>query len=131
MCIRDRIESVRKFAQISSEYWETTNFELNTTSTSKVYLWETNYRIEIIFKACVATDILQGQATKEAIEYLEQRKKEVLEEQYKQLKEYYSNTKVAPEFLRGKEFTPVENPKIQEIEQEFINKGGKFIQYDI
>jgi hypothetical protein len=127
----DMIESVRKFAQISSEYWETTNFELYTTPTSKVYLKETNYRIEMIFKACVAADILQGQAKKEAIEYLEQRKNEVLEEQYKQLKEYYSKTKVAPEFLRGKEFTSVENSKIQEIEQEFRNNGGKFIQYDV
>jgi hypothetical protein len=127
----DMMESVSKLVQLSSEYWETTIFELKTTQTSSIYLWETNYRIEMIFKSCVASDILRGQAKKEAIEYLEQRKNEVLEEQYKQLKEYYSNTKVAPQFLRGKEFTYVENPKIQEIEQEFINNGGKFIQYDI
>lgn len=121
------IESVRKLAQVYNEYWETNIFELNNTPTSKVYLWETNYRIEIIFKSCVSSDILQGQATEEAIEYLVQREKKALEEQYKQLKEYYSNTKVAPKFLRGKEFVSVENTKIQEIEQEFINNGGKFI----
>jgi hypothetical protein len=123
----DMMKDIKKLAQTSSEYWETNIFELKTTPDSSVILWNTNYRLEMIFKACVTSDILQGKVKEEAIEYLEQRKNKVLDKQIDELKEYYSNSKIAPEFLRGKELTPVENPKLKEIEQEFLDKGGKFI----
>ena len=90
-----------------------------------------NYRIEKLFEACVTGDIVQRKVKKEAIEYLGKKKDKVLDEQYRQLEEFYNNTKVAPEFLRGKEFISVEDPKIQEIEQKFINNGGKFVQNGI
>ena len=107
--LSDMMEKVRKLTQISSEYLGT------------------NYRIDIIFEVCIASDILLGQEKDEAIEYLEQRKNALFEKEYKQLKEYYNNTKFAPDFIRGKEFIKVENPKIREIENEFQERGGKFV----
>lgn len=107
--LSDMIEKVKKLAQISNEYLGT------------------NHRIDIIFKVCIASDILLGQAKDEAIEYLEQRKNAIFGKEYKQLREYYNNTKFAPDFIRGKEFTKVENPKIREIENEFLEKGGKLV----
>ncbi len=107
--LSDKIEKVRKLTQISTEY-------------SRTY-----HRIDIIFKACIASDILLGQANDEAIEYSEQRKNALFEKECQQLREYYNNTKFAPDFIRGKEFKKVENPKILEIENEFLEKGGKFI----
>jgi DNA-binding PadR family transcriptional regulator len=123
----EMIQCVRSLTDVSGEYWDTNLFEYNNTSTSKVFLWVANYRIEKLFEACVTGDIVQRKVKKEAIEYLEQRKNEALEEQYQQLREFYNSIEIAPEFIKGKEFVSVENSKIREIEQEFLDNGGKYI----
>jgi hypothetical protein len=38
-----------------------------------------------------------------------------------------NNSEGIPSFFKGKKLIPVENPKLDEIEREFIANGGKFI----
>ncbi len=127
----DMKERVRKLSKISSKHWYTSLCEFKYTPTNSEFLREANCIFYIIFEACVTSDILRGQSNREAIYYLKQRTNEVSEKQIEQLSDYYKNIKVAPEFLRGKKLVPIENPKLQEIEQEFTNNGGQFIQYSI
>jgi hypothetical protein len=63
------------------------------------------------------------------IKCVKQIKNKVSDTQIEQLKEYYKKSNIAPNFLRGKKLISVENAELQEIEIEFEEKGGKFINY--
>lgn len=110
--------------EISVTAWEVHNSPSNWYEISEI-----NLGLDMAFEACVSIDMMQSQSNKEAIEYIRLRKKEVSDQQICQLEDFYKSTRVAPEFLRGKKLIYVNNPKLQEIEQEFIDNGGHFRGY--
>jgi hypothetical protein len=87
----------------------------------------TTFSINIAFEACVSMDILKGQSNREAIEYLRQTKNEISDAEIQQRINYYIDRKDAPSFLKGKKLISIENPKLEKIEREFEDKGGKYI----
>lgn len=123
----DLFINFKKLIKISDDDWYSNIWEVKTSPTSWVYLWATVFRIDIAFKACVHQDILQGQSNEKAIEYVKQMNNKVSENQINELKKYYANNRFAPEYLRGKKLIPVENNRLREIEQEFIDNGGEFV----
>jgi alpha-L-arabinofuranosidase len=116
-----------QLVQISGDEWYSTTWLINTSPTTKTWIWETNYTIEMAFKACVSSDILHRQSKEEARECIKRLVNKISYNQIEQMTRYYKNNAVAPEYLRGTKLIPVENLKLQEIEQEFIDKGGKFV----
>jgi len=123
----DLEEIIGRLSQISGDDWYTISWLIKKSATESVFVYVTNYKIDMAFKACVASDILHRQSNEEAMEYVKKLENEVSAEQFEQLTKCYKNIKVAPEYLREKKLIPVENPKLQEIEQKYIDSGGKFV----
>jgi hypothetical protein len=126
-------DKINILAQISGDDWSSSIYKVKISQIPRIdtLIYQNIYKIDLAFKACVSNDILQGQSTKEAIEYVKQLGNVVSDEQIEQWEKLYYNNKNnsegIPEFFRGKKLIPVENPKLHEIEQEFINNGGKFL----
>lgn len=123
------IHYIRKLVRVSGEEAHAKIFVINNNEANIVVLMDTMSGIDIAFKTCVNMDIMKGKPNRKAEEYVIKMRNEVQEEQIEQLKNYYKSTKIAPEFLRGKKLIFVENPKLKEIEDEFIHAGGEFVQY--
>lgn len=121
---------IRSIVRMSNEEVYAMHFIINDNPDSFVRINETIFGIDMAFKACVSLDILNGRFNRKAEEYVKQMKNEVSDEQIEILRHYYKNTEVAPEFLRGKKLVTIQNNKLQEIEHEFLDKGGKFVNYD-
>jgi hypothetical protein len=122
-------ESIEQLAQTLCDEWYSTYWTIKTSPTRTIHVRKTIYKDEMAFKACVSSDVLHQRSNAEAIEYVKQLVNEVPYHQIEKWKKYYENNIVAPRFLRGKKLLCVEDPKLQKIEQEFIDKGGKFIDY--
>lgn len=120
---------IEQLAQTLCDEWYSTNWIIKNSPTRTIHVRKTIYKDEMAFKACVSSDVLHGQSNAEAIEYVKQLVNEVPNYQIEKWKKYYENNIVAPRFLRGKKLLCVEDPKLQKIEQEFIDQGGKFIDY--
>lgn len=121
---------IRKLIRASGEQVQADIFVVNSSLDNLVIRGETIAGISMAFKACINIDIMNGQSNTKAEEYIAKMGNNISDEQINQLALYYKNTKVAPQFLRGKKLVSIENPKLQEIEHEFMNNGGKFIQYN-
>jgi DNA-binding transcriptional ArsR family regulator len=137
LCVKDEYAVIRNshdLVKLSDEDPYATFFVINGNSDDHFIIKENTFGFDVAFKACVALDIMERPADSrkdmvQAIEYVKQIKNKVSDDQVEQLKEYYKKTNIAPNFIRGKKFIPVKNTKLQEIEQEFEEKGGKFINY--
>lgn len=128
---KDKIKNrIRSIIRMSNEGVYAKYFLVNNNPDSFVRISETIFGIDQAFKACVSVDILNGRFNRKAEEYVKQMSNEIADEQIEKLRNYYKNTEVAPEFLRGKKLVPIESLKLLEIEHEFIGKGGKFVNYD-
>lgn len=121
---------IRKLVRASGEHVQAEIFVINGNSDNLVIRSETIAGISMAFKACVYMDIMTGQSSIKAEEYTARMGNDIPNEQINQLRMYYKNTETAPEFLRGKKLVPIENPKLQEIEHEFLETGGQFIIFD-
>lgn len=136
-CVKDEYAVIRNsndLAKLSDEDPYATFFVINGNSDNHFIIKGNNFGFDMAFKACVAFDIMERPADSrtdisQAIEYIKQMKNKVSDSQIEQLNEYYKKSNFAPDFLRGKKFISVENPKLQEIELEFEEKGGEFINY--
>ena len=106
-----------------------TAWEVHNSPSNWYEICEINLGLDLAFEACVSIDMYQGQSNKETIEYIRSKKKEVSDQQICQLEDYYRKNRLAPEFLRGKKLIYVNNLKLQEIEQKFLDNGGHFIEY--
>lgn len=124
-------DRIRTLDQISGDDWSSSRYLLKISQIGQVYtlIYQTVYKIDLAFKACVSNDILQGQSNKKAIEYVKQLGNVVTDEQLEQWQKLYSNQNNCegiPSFFKGKKLIPVENTKLEELEQDFIKNGGKF-----
>lgn len=136
-CVQDEyaiIRNSRDLAKLSDEDPYATFFVINGNSDDHFIIDVNTFGFDVAFKACVALDIMErpadsGKDMKQTIECVKQIKNKVSDNQIEQLKEYYKKSNIAPNFLRGKKLISVENDKLQEIELEFEEKGGKFINY--
>ncbi len=106
-----------------------TAWEVHNNPPNWYEICQMNLGLDMAFEACVSVDMMQGQSNKEAIEYIRLKKKEVSDQQICQLENYYRSNRLVPEFLRGKKLIYVNNSKLQEMEQKFLDNGGHFIEY--
>jgi DNA-binding HxlR family transcriptional regulator len=129
----DLAARINILAQISGDDWSSSIYRVQISQTPGVdtLIYQNIYKIDLAFKACVSKDILQGQPTEGAIEYVKQLGDVVSDEQIEQWEKLYfnnrNNSEGVPSFFKGKKLIPVENPKLDEIEREFVANGGKFI----
>lgn len=136
-CVKDEYAIIRNsndLAKLSDEDPYATFFVINGNSNNHFIIKGNSFGFDVAFKACVALDIMERPADSrkdisQAIECVKQIKNKVSDSQIEQLDEYYKKSKFAPDFLRGKKLISVENLKLQEIELEFEEKGGEFINY--
>ena len=106
-----------------------TDWDYNHHPDKLLSIFGTTLSINIAFEACVSMDIIKGQSNKEAIKYFTQKKNEVSDAEIAHLRNYYMHTKFAPKFLKGKKLIPIQNLKLEKIEQEFKDHGGDYIVY--
>lgn len=122
---------IRSIVLNSKEELYAKYFIINNNPDSYVRINETVFGINLVFETCVNADILNGKFNSKAVEYVRQMRNEISDEQIETLNNYYINVETAPEFLRGKKLISIKNPKLREIEHEFLDKGGKFVHYGI
>ncbi len=126
----DLSDRIKILADISGDDWSSSIYKVKISQIPRVdtLIYQNIYKVDLVFKACISNDVLQGQSTKEAIEYVKQLGNVVSAEQIEHWQKLYKNNGVSiPSFFRGKKLIPFENPELDEIEQEFIINGGKFI----
>lgn len=136
-CAEDEDAVIRNshdLVKLSDEEPSATFFAINGNPDEYFIILQNTFGFDVAFKACVALDIMKRPADSrndmaQAIECVKQIKNRVSDDQIEQLEEYYKTTNIAPSFLRGKKLVSVENPKLQEMEIKFKEKGGKFINY--
>lgn len=137
LCVGDEYAVIRNshdLVKLSDEDPQAIFFVINGNSENHLIIKENTFGFDVAFKACVALDVMERPADSrkdiaQAIKCVKKIKNKVSDDQIEQLEEYYKKSDIAPNFLKGKKLTSVENPKLQEIELKFIEKGGKFINY--
>jgi len=120
-------ESIEQLAKALGNGWVQLDYEIIDSPNRRIYVRKTFFKDEMTFKVCVSRDILHRQSNAEAIEYINQLENKVSDLQIETLWKYYKKNQFAPRFLQGQKLIPVDNPKLQEIEDEFRAKGGIFI----
>ncbi len=123
------IADIKKLIELSENVIHLTSWEYLRNPNNWMAICGTTFSINIAFEACVSIDMLKGQANNEAIEYLKQTKNEISDAEIQRLRNYYRERKDVPSFLKGKKLISIENPKLEEVEREFEEKGGKYVTY--
>jgi hypothetical protein len=123
------INDIKKLVELSENVIHITSWEYLHNPNNWMAICGTTFSINIAFEACVSMDMLKGQSNREAIEYLRQSKNEISDAEIQRFRNYYRDLKDAPSFLKGKKLISIENPKLEEIEREFEDNGGKYTTY--
>jgi hypothetical protein len=123
------ITDIKKLVGLSENVIHITSWEYLHNPNNWMAICGTTFSINIAFEACVSMDMLKGQSNREAIEYLRQTKNEISDAEIQRLRNYYRDLKDAPSFLKGKKLISIENPKLEEIEREFEDNGGRYTTY--